>query len=227
MKIITGQRIVTHIILISSAYSLGKRIALHYTDELNASKEFFTEIQKDVDKIKEVCGEDLNLGSHCFKTDSTSWQSVLDNDCYFEGIVVIDSLDEFINLIQIGRSTNGLTIAKYILSKVDCTHLKLQKLVCLCYIDYMKKKNEQLFEDNIYDSEYGKIIESVYNQYKDTTSQIIDDTKQLKSNQDIHMPLRSRIMFTVNGVSKAISIDNTLEKYSGCSVSELEKIVVR
>lgn len=206
---------VTHVITLSSSYSTRRRIALHYTNELDNPENFFKVIQKDVDKINEFCGEDTSLSSHCFKTDSSSWQSVLEHDGYFEGVVVIDNVDEFIRLIKIDRVADGATIARYILSKVECTHLKLQKLVYFCYADYMIKKNEKLFEDKIYAYKYGPVIESVYNKYKKTNSQIlkpdikVEDIENLNSTKQIHLPIRSRIMFTENGTSKVISIDKT------------------
>lgn len=228
MNINSIDRTVNHIVLLSSAYSLKKRIALHYFDEFNISKDFFTQIQKDMDKIKDVCGKDLTLGSHCFKTDSISWQSVIDNDCYFEGVKVIDSIDTFIDLIQQGRTTDGLTIARYILSKVECTHLKLQKLVYFCYADYMVATKDRLFEDNIFAYKYGPVIESVYSKYKGSNRQLLgdyeDNTNSINNTQDIHLPLRSRIMFTVNGISKAISIDKTLDKYCSYSAKQLVEL---
>lgn len=216
---------VNHVILLSSSYSLGKRIALHYTceqssSELPRSKEFFSQIQKDVDKIKEVCGKDTSLGSHCFKTHSNTWQSVLDNDCYFEGVLVVDNLDEFIALIKADRTASGVDVARYILSKVECTHLQLQNLVYLCYSNYHENKNDTLFQDTFYTNEYGTITESVYNKYKQANSPEVDDTTLLESTQNIHLPLRSRIMFTSNGTSKAISIDKTIAKHSSATAIE-------
>ena len=79
----------------------------------------------------------MSISTHFIQTDSVSWESVCVKDHYFKGIEVIDNIDKFIKLIQKDRILNGFDVAKYILCKIKCTHLKLEKLVYLCFADYL------------------------------------------------------------------------------------------
>lgn len=69
--------------------------------------------------------------------------------------------------------TNNLrSICDYIISKGnECgdpvNHLKLQKILFISYGWYLTKHNKKLFDDKIEASEFGIIINSVYNKYID------------------------------------------------------------
>ena len=120
---------ITHFIFMSSSYSLGKRIAMDYIvdDE---------DIQKDLKiylkRITEECGKDVSISTHMIQAEDRTWESVCSSDYFFKDVEVISSLDKFIKLIKKDRKLEGIDIAKYILSKIECTQLKLQKLQCQC-----------------------------------------------------------------------------------------------
>lgn len=213
---------VKHFIIMSSSYSEGRRIAMHYVVDESMSPEM---LSSEVKKIKNHCGETVAISTHFVETGSNSWESVIKTDCFFENVQVVDSLVGFVNLISADRVLNGLDIAKYILANRVCTHLELEKLVYMCYAEYLCATKHKLFEDTIYAFKYGPVVKSVYDEYKGTKN--IDET----FSKDHHlakeyavMPARSRILFAEDGVSKICSIDATLKKCCKLSVSDLVRI---
>lgn len=137
---------VTHFIFMSSSYSLGKRIALDFIVE---NEETQKKLKEYLNKIIEECGKDVSISTHMIQAEDTNWGAVINTDHFFKDVEVIDSLDEFIRLIKRDRKLEGVDIAKYILSKTKCTQLKLQKLVYLCFADYLCDTGKELFTDSI------------------------------------------------------------------------------
>ncbi len=136
---------------------------------------------------------------------------------------MIASKDEFIALIKKDRILSGLDVAKYILSEVsDCTHLKLQKLLYLCYADYLCKTQGQkrLFTDKIYAYIYGPVIDSVYKQYKGKYTISVGVENPIPERK-YKLAARSRILFSEDGLVKIQSILETLDKYKGFSAGKL------
>ena len=154
---------INHYIVMASAYSIGKRIVLDYHSESELPIE---QITKDINYINEFCGTDIALSSHLIQTESTSWESVENKDNSFKDALVIKDKEEFTKILFEDRYLKGTDVAKYILSIVPCTHLKLQKLVYMCYAEYLCGENENLFNDKIYAYRLGPVIESVYEKYK-------------------------------------------------------------
>lgn len=89
------------------------------------------------------------------------------------------------------RDLIGIDVSSYILSKVKCSHLKLEKLVYMCYADYLCKYNEKLFTDKILTYQYGPIVETVYNKYKNSGKKIL---KNNIDREDEMLIFRSRIL---------------------------------
>lgn len=207
---------ITHYIIMSSSYSKGKRIALN---NLVKEKDYI-ELKEIVQDIIKKCGKDVSLSTHFVQTDSESWESVIEKDHFFKGVEVINSKEKFIELIQKDRTLKGLDVAKYILSKVKCTHLKLEKLVYLCFAEYLCQYGRELYIDRIYAYRYGPVVESVYEKYKGYGYKEIDDT-DIDATDIFEMPSRSRILFAEEGISKIKSIDDTLEKYGVLSAGDL------
>ncbi len=210
----------THYIIMSSSYSKGKRIAL---SNLVKEKDYL-ELREIVQDITSKCGKDVSLSTHFVQTDSESWESVVEKDHFFKGVEVIESKEKFIELIQKDRTLKGLDVARYILSKVKCTHLKLEKLVYLCFADYLCKYDKELFEDEIYAYKYGPVVDSVYEKYKGSGYKEIEQEEidiDIDSTGIMEMPSRSRILFVEDGIEKIKSIDETLEKYGDFSAGDL------
>lgn len=203
---------VNHFIFIASAYSLGCRIVLHYCDE-NAA-------QNDFKYIIEKCGKDAPVSTHFMQTDSLDWESVVAKDKFFKDVKVILSVDDFISLINKDQTLNGLDIAKYVLSKISCTHLKLQKLVYFCYADYLCNTGEKLFFDRIYAYRLGPVVDSVYKKYRKSVL-AREDNKITYNEFDRKMSITSRILASKKGLEKLDSINKTLEKYGKYMPNEL------
>ena len=196
---------VTHFIFMSSSYSKGTRIALDFIVD---DKEIQEKLKKDLDEIVQKCGKDVSISTHMIQAKDETWESVCEADHFFKDVKVVKRLDEFIRLIQKDRKLEGIDVAKYILSKVKCTQLKLQKLVYLCFADYLCETDKELF------TKYG---------YKP----IEEEKGDIKSEGIYEMPSKSRIMFAEDGTEKIISIDRTLKKYGKLSASRLIEITHR
>ncbi|MEG1009995.1 MAG: DUF4065 domain-containing protein [Clostridia bacterium] len=214
---------ITHCILLSSSYFQGIRIAIDYCIEDMNAEEYLINRIKD---IMNQCGKDVSISTHYIQTKSKEWKSVYEKDSFFKEVKLIDTTEEFIKLIKQDRTFLGIDVAKYILSKVKCTHLKLEKLVYLCYADYLCNTQEKLFEDNIYAFRYGPVIDSVYERYKiygcDTIEEKeCEDDKYIDSLDILEMPSKSRLLFAISGVDKCNSIDKTLAKYGHYTAGKL------
>lgn len=213
---------IKHFMILSSSYSTGTRIAMHYIVDEQMNPEMLT---AEVKKIKEFCGETVSISTHYVETDSTDWSSVIEKDGFFEGVHVVETLVGFVNLISADRILKGLDIAKYILATHICTHLELEKLVYMCYADYLCSTHKRLFQDKIYAFKYGPVVESVYEEYKGTKDIEEGLAVDKQIDQDYaKMPTRSRILFAEDGISKLAHVDATLERYGSLSAPELVRI---
>lgn len=214
---------VTHCIIMSSSYSEGTRIAIDY-----CAKEADWQIAfvKRIAKIIKECGTDVSISTHYIQTESEDWKSVCKKDAFFKDVRKIDSLEEFIELIKKDRELNGTDIAKYILSKIKCTHLKLQKLVYLCYAEYLCETGNKLFEDTIYAFKLGPVVDSVYQKYKGYDCLLSEKQEDVEINSKgiLEMPSKSRLLFAKNGVEKTAIIDRIIKKYGDMSASGLVQI---
>ena len=207
----------THFIFMSSSYSLGTRIAY---DFVGFSSESLSIITGFMERLKKECGDDVSVSLHSIESKNQSWASVGEADPFFKDVKIIDSEERFISLIKKDRKLSGLDVAKYILSVVDnCTHLKLEKLVYLCYADFLCAEKEKLFEDKIFAYRYGPVVKSVYDYYKSYAGDLITEKEMPKS--DSFLSIRSRILFSAGGLKKLSSIIDTLSKYQSLSAGSL------
>lgn len=168
-----------------------------------------------------------SISTHVIPTESMSFDSVKEYDKYFENVTLIDTKEEFADLINKDRYLNGLDVAKYILSREKCTHLKIQKLTYLCYAEYLCETNKKLFNDTIYAYEKGPIVKSLYDRYKKTQGILREDNKSKYSNENIYLAVRSRILAAENGVEMLSSIDKTIDKYGKLTANELVDLTHR
>jgi len=205
---------VKHFIVLSSSYSTGQRIALHYVIDSKMDEEM---LLSEVNTIKKMCGKSVPISTHFIETNSYDWETVVDKDAFFEGVHCVETLTEFVGLINDDRELRGIDVAKYILTVTKCTHLQLEKLVYMCYAEYLCATSKRLFADKIYAFKYGPIVGSVYEEYKGQkkiTGGRIKDKK-------LRMSARSRILFAKSGIEKLSVIDETLKKYGDFSASTL------
>lgn len=210
---------IKHCIIMSSSYTDGTRVALDIT-EVN-----LLNIAKAIKYIKEHCDKDVPLSTHFIETASDSWSSVIEYDSFFEDVVCVKSTKEFSEKIKKSRLLTGLDIATYILSKIKCTHLSLEKLVYFAYADYLCEYSKQLFEDKIFAFTHGPVIESVYKTYKGSGAQCINplgiDNDSYVKTSVRELPARSRILFAEDGAEKLHSVNKTIHKYGKYTAGEL------
>lgn len=217
---------IKHFIVMASAYSIGKRIALDYWDEDILQMDV---IQKDIDFIFEQCGQDVPISTHFVQTESVGWDKVGKMDKFFSKAKLISTKEEFVEILLKDRTLKGLDIAKYILTQLSCTHLKLEKLVYMCYADYLCEFGTKLFDDKIYAYRLGPVISSVYENYKKSGYGKLspEDDKHRYDEFDKKMPIRSRILSSEDGLKKLISVDKTLVKYRELTADELVRLTHR
>lgn len=216
---------ITHFIFMSSSYSIGTRIALDFIVE---SEETQKEIKKDFDKIIKECGRDVSISTHMIQTKEATWESVCEADYFFKNVKVIENTEKFIKIIKKDRKLKGTDIAKYILTKIECTQLKLQKLVYLCYANYLCETDKELFTDKIYAFKYGPVVDSVLKKYKKYGYKEIEKEEvKLEIDSSLELPAKSRILFAEDGTGKIISIDKTLKKYGNLTAKQLVDLTHR
>ncbi len=212
---------ITHFIFMSSSYTLGKRIAL---DFIVNNEEIQDKLKEYLDKITTECGKDVSISTHIIQAEDTTWESVCRADHFFKDVEVMGNLNKFIKLIKQDRKLEGIDVAKYILSKTKCTQLKLQKLVYLCFADYLCDTGKELFTDSIYAFQYGPVVDTVYAKYKKYGYKPIEEEKEDIDIIVSEMPAKSRILFAEEGTEKIISIDKTLKKYGQLTASQLVEL---
>lgn len=226
-----GRTMITHYIILCNSYTLRQRIALDYAIETSAPKEElkqkYLEVQEAIKKIKDICGYAVPISTHMIYTNDRSWKSVIERDLYFENVEVIKNVSEFCKIVVKDKNLVGTDIAKYIISKIECTQLKLQKLVYFCYADYLCYINKKMFKDRIIAYQYGPIIESVLEHYRCYGYKPINEGKSIKVELKDEMPAVSRIRFAENGNEIMQSISETLKKYGELKASELVDLTHR
>ena len=208
-----------HYIILGSSYKTGRRIALDivYKDKKGEK------IVKDTVKFLNKKCIFNSISTHVLPSKSDSFEAIKEYDKFFYNVVLINNKEEFAKLINKDRYLDGYDVSKYILTKVPCTHLKLEKLVYFCYSDYLLNNNKKLFNDKIFAYQKGPIIKSVYKKYRG--SKVIltngeDDEKKYSKEED-YLPIRSRLLASEDSPKKVMSIDKTLEKYGHLTGSEL------
>ncbi|MBR6528902.1 MAG: DUF4065 domain-containing protein [Firmicutes bacterium] len=219
---------VKHFIIMSSSYTDGTRVALDITNTNLLNQHSISNI---ISHIRHICGNDLPFSTHMIEGEDDSWSSVTKYDPFFEDVLCTKSLEEFLEKIKKGRILTGLDVATYILSKVKCTHLSLEKLVYFAYADYLCEYGHQLFEDKIYAFAHGPVIASVYDTYKKSGYRYVSPPEH-ENERGIYtgvdeLPARSRILFAKDGAEKLRSIDRTIHKYGTCSANFLVSLTHR
>lgn len=197
-----------HLIVLSSSYKLGKRIAIH-----------LLETKEDLDTLDRIVG--LDIFKYCsvynVETDSDTWRSVVEYDGFYEDIYICSEPKEFVDLINADRDISIFDLSKYILvflkkMGISCSHLKLQKLAYFCYEKYLIHYRKKLFKEKIYAWKYGPVIKSLYDSLKQSDSLTVD----LDS-----YTTRQRIIFSDDGLEKLKIIDEVLEEYGELSAEIL------
>lgn len=210
---------IRHYIVIASSYSKSTRVALDYL--LDSDTRGI--IKDDLARIKSECGKDARISAQSILTESKSWDSVAKSDPFFKGIELLDSVEEFIECVNQNQNLTGLDVAKYILSQTPgCTHLKLEKMVYLCFAEYLCMTKKLLFENKIYAFDYGPVVKDVYDKFKCYKDRVLsDDYLQAE------MSYKSRILNSENGLEKIGAINKIIQWYRNMSADVLVDITHR
>ena len=103
-----------HFIAITSDYAQGQRIAWHYaTEEKLDTKRIKSFLQK-----TKISFPNIAFGIHKLSTSSTSWESVVEKDSFFEDVCANADEDVFLKyldfvLFEISENKSFLIVLKY------------------------------------------------------------------------------------------------------------------
>lgn len=215
-----------HFIAISSVYSKGVRIAWHYSEET-----FDNEVMKDfLKKFKKKHG-DLQLGIHRFSTSSPEWDSVIEVDTYFKDVILVQDPNDFIDIAGKDRDLTAIDIAKYVLTLLPTTQLKLQKLVYLIYEKHLVNTGVPLFNEPILAWKHGPVTKSLYEEFREYGSSTIpyeeDDTVIITSKEIAVNPSYMRIFSSECGLTALDVIHDIIDKYEYHSAWDLVNLTHR
>jgi len=210
-----------HFIAIVSHYTGGKRIGWHYSNDTRLDKEVIHEF---LTKVKKKCG-DVQLGIHKLSTDSVSWESIVKKDAFFADVFVTRDIETFIRLVSEDQELSAYDVAKFILSVIPSSHLKLQKLLYFVYAEFLLRTGEKLFKEPILAFRYGPVIESVFQKYKVHGSSVIDykedETICISTDRMVITPSFMKIASSEHGLIALDCILKVFEKYGHLSAGEL------
>ncbi len=213
-----------HLLIVGSDYKKGMRVALHYSDHQPINGRA---VMDDLEVIRHTCGDDIQLSTHKLLTNSNSWKSIVEKDIFFKEVNVVSTKEDFAKRLLGSRELSATDIATYILSMVDCTNLKLQKLLYLCYADYIVKYKKPLFKEKIYAYQFGPLVKVVYDKYKRYGKKTIVIDQRMDFSKYNIPPTLARVLFSKNGMDIALSCIETLKKYASKSPTELVNITHR
>lgn len=217
-------RVAYHFVAILSHYKEGMRIGWHYSNECKLDKEV---LQTFLSRVKKKCG-DIHLGIHKLSTESVTWESVVEKDSFFSDIIVTTSGEKFIELAIQDQYLAASDVAKFILTILPSSHLKLQKLLYFCYAEFLKRTGTKLFDDSIVAFKYGPVVEDVFFKYRSYGSSIIDYKEDelftIHAIDAAVTPSFIKLESSIQGRVALSCILDVLKKYKSYSATELVEI---
>lgn len=213
-----------HFILVHSDYSNGQRIALHKWDKSIEGIKYLGEI---LDELNRKFPH-LTFSFHHLQTDSNDWESVFEYDMFFKDVFPVNDVESFTRLITEDDKVSALDVANLITAKIDCTHLKLQKLLFFFYCEYIKQNDYPPFNEKFLAWDYGPVIREVYDKYKHYGRSNIeykeDDTNMIIKEEPFKLSVYSRFKKTPVYSRILAALDKTLQQYGEKSANELVNI---
>lgn len=210
-----------HFIVITSQYRIGKRVGWHYSSQGPLNK---TVIKKFFQQVKEKCGS-VQFGIHKLSTSDPSWKSVVEKDKFFSDVIVTEDMKTFIDYVSSDKKLTAIDVAKFILTVVPSSHLKLQKLLYYCYAEFLIKTGKKLFEEPIVSYKYGPVVEKVFHKFKIHGSSIIDyqedETFIISPHEELATPSFIKIALSEHGTEALESIIKVLLDYGDKKPLEL------
>lgn len=214
-------RMFYHFIVIASSYYEGARIGFHKVSDTPVDKNLIDEL---LTKIT-LETERSDFGIHSLITEEKSWKSVCKKDSFFSDVLVADDLSDFIEFLTKDKNIDAIDIAKFFLSYMSISQLKLQKLVYLAYATHLTRTSKKMFEEEIVAYRYGPVIEEVYDKYKMYGREEINDNADVFTLEDIKFPQSlARISLSKDGEEIIESLMLTMDMYGDKTASQLVTI---
>ena len=211
-----------HIIVLGSSFKTGKRIALDFCSDNDKYKKFIEKINC----INKSGSKKIMIATHLLTTETGKWDEIVKMDHFFKNIDVIKDENEFIKLILDDNNITALDVADYLLTKAECSHTRLHKILYFMYADYLCLYNKKLFDGTIYAFNYGPVIYEVYKKYsslkdEEKKNYIVDDREIKLISKKYKNPVEVRILIANLGVEKINLINEELKKYKNIKTEDL------
>ena len=166
-----------NVVIIGSSYTHKCRVGLWFCNGT-------------MEKIRECVVKLHNSGVNCstdmFLTNGDTWLDVCKYDPYFNDIKLVDTPEDFIEMVKADKNLTKEDVARYIASKIDCDNSTLEKLLQKCSAEYFYRYAEKFFTDTPYKIQ------------KPLPKSVI---------------LKSRISNSENGIQKALFIDKLIQTW--------------
>lgn len=212
---------INHFVILSSSYSTGCRIAMDLPFDGRFDKEVIDPI---LHRIRNCYGgEIVSMGWQMLQTQSTSWESVVKSDPYFEDVRLIETVDEFIDLIKRDEFLESRTVGEYILNIDSCDRHRAEILTYLCYADFLVIDGRRMFRDRILAVDDGPAPETLRSALENGRYREDEDGKIIPNVE--MLAIRSKITFASGGYAMANSIDATVRRFSDVDTDTLCEIV--
>lgn len=205
-KIKGGILMFNYLMLLYISYKHGKRYAF-----LGGFPRDLDEIQAIQEHLETYYG-DIGMSLHYGHSKTSNIRDVMKSDSYYKDIVFIDSKELFIELIKDSETITPLDIAKLMANKVECTPLKLQKLLYIAYCKYLKKHDSVMFDEAFEAWKYGPVIKSVYYQFKHKREKVIVDVPTTNE---------KRYLTSSTGRKKLAVVEDTVKEFGHLTAKEL------
>lgn len=176
-----------HNIFMANSYNRGKRVALDlvFPDINSKNMDYYQEkLAKFSKKLYNQLGDNPAVTAHTIRTNSQTWKSVVEADSFFDDVLVVKDMSEFVGHIKDGRKLTALDF----------------KLL----IYFLLEKNNIKFVDK--EDIYRKVFISYRDAYKVDLYDIDNGDKKMPSN-DVLEGMSSAI------VDKILSSDNGFDKF--------------
>lgn len=213
----------THYILTATSYSKHTRVAF----DLAVSDEEKAPDLRLLEEVKARNTHGLPTSFHMKSIEDASIEKLIETDPYFEGVHFCKSVDEFIAYLESDLCTSSKDIGKYILSMVDCSKLKLQKLVYYCYAEYLKKTGRKLFKDPVYAFQYGPVSEDLYRATTSYDREMLRKAFLPDFDEKSHLVCECRMARTEDGKTKILVIQDVVDRYGDLSAEDLVNMTHR
>ncbi len=212
---------INHYIILADGWSVSSRIALHYTFDGPPDGRAF---RQDVKRIQNCFERDYaKVAVHTIQSLSESWESVVAKDSYFDDVRVIDTVEEFIDILRKDECPRSDVVSQYILNLTECGMDRLNMLLYLCDAEYIMRCGYQLFQDrmDVVDGmpRFGMLEDALRRGYLR-----MDDGNVLPKAP--RLPAQARIMSSSDGLRRASTVRRAVEVYGTMTDAELRDIIL-